>query len=82
MSRKFAKPSLTIAQQIAYLRAAGMSVADDARAEHWLAHVSYYRLSGHRSPKRAGDVCLDKAPLIAPVKPLARDRGHALRLLP
>lgn len=47
MTRAFAKPALTIDQQIAKLRAAGMTVADDDRARHWLSHVSYYRLSGY-----------------------------------
>ena len=47
MTRRFAKPSLTIAAQIAHLHAGGMTVDDHARAEYWLTHVSYYRLSGY-----------------------------------
>jgi abortive infection bacteriophage resistance protein len=47
MPRSFTKPSLTIDQQIAHLRAEGMAVADDRRAEHWLSNVSYYRLSAY-----------------------------------
>lgn len=47
MTRRFIKPSLTIPQQIAHLESVGMTVADQARAEHWLRHVSYYRLSGY-----------------------------------
>lgn len=47
MAGHFAKPSLTIDQQIAHLRAAGMAIADEERARHWLSHVSYYRLSGY-----------------------------------
>jgi abortive infection bacteriophage resistance protein len=47
VTRSFAKPSLTIAAQIAHLQASGMTVADHARATHWLSHVSYYRLSGY-----------------------------------
>lgn len=47
MTRSFAKSSLTIAEQIAHLRASGMTVADESRAAHWLTHVSYYRLSGY-----------------------------------
>jgi abortive infection bacteriophage resistance protein len=47
MSRPFAKPSLTFTQQIAHLQASGMTVADTPRAEAWLQHVSYYRLSGY-----------------------------------
>lgn len=47
MTRTYAKPSLTIDQQIAHLRAKGMHIADDAAAEYWLRHVSYYRLSAY-----------------------------------
>ena len=46
----FSKPSLTIAQKIAHLRARGMAVPDMAKAEHWLRHVSYYRLSAYWLP--------------------------------
>lgn len=47
---RFAKPSLTLAQKIAHLRARGMAVPDIAKAEHWLRHVSYYRLSAYWLP--------------------------------
>lgn len=47
MSRTYAKPTLTIPQQIAHLQAEGMTIADFARAEYWLRHVSYYRLSAY-----------------------------------
>jgi abortive infection bacteriophage resistance protein len=47
MTRSFTKPSLTITEQISHLQGCGMSVADPVRAEQWLAHVSYYRLSGY-----------------------------------
>lgn len=50
MARTFNKPSLTTAQQIAHLRAEGMTVADVPRAEHWLGNVSYYRLSAYWLP--------------------------------
>jgi abortive infection bacteriophage resistance protein len=50
MSRTFNKPATTFAQQIAHLRAAGMDVPDAVRAEHWLRHVSYYRLSAYWLP--------------------------------
>ena len=43
----YAKPALTYQQQIAHLRQSGMQVADAARAEYWLRHVSYYRLSAY-----------------------------------
>lgn len=47
MALTFSKPSLTYAQQIAHLRANGMLIADEADAEYWLRHVSYYRLSAY-----------------------------------
>lgn len=47
MTQTFAKPSLTIDEQIAHLRAKGMTIAEDAVAEYWLRHVSYYRLSAY-----------------------------------
>jgi hypothetical protein len=47
MSRVFAKPALTHQQQIAHLKLCGMIIADDSRAEYWLRHVSYYRLSAY-----------------------------------
>ncbi len=58
MTRNFTKPVLTIDQQIANLRAAGMTVANDANAGHWLSNVSYYRLSGYWH--------IDKDPAAAP----------------
>ena len=50
MTRPFNKPATTIAQQIAHLTAQGMAIADVPRAEHWLRHVSYYRLSAYWLP--------------------------------
>lgn len=47
MTRTYAKPSLTIDQQITHLRTKGMHIADEAEAEYWLRHVSYYRLSAY-----------------------------------
>lgn len=47
MTRSYAKPALSYAQQIAHLRANGMIVEDVAAAEYWLRHVSYYRLSAY-----------------------------------
>jgi abortive infection bacteriophage resistance protein len=47
MTRTYAKPALTYQQQIAHLRSNGMVIADDAQAEYWLRHVSYYRLSAY-----------------------------------
>ena len=47
MTRTYSKPALTWQQQISHLRANGMQIADDAKAEYWLRHVSYYRLSAY-----------------------------------
>ncbi len=47
MTRTYSKPALTWQQQIAHLRANGMQIDDDAKAEYWLRHVSYYRLSAY-----------------------------------
>ena len=47
---KFAKPSLSISDQIALLERRGMTIPDRARAEHYLQHVSYYRLRAYWLP--------------------------------
>jgi len=47
---RFTKVSLTIPQKIAHLQAAGMVIPDVQLAEHWLRHVSYYRLSAYWLP--------------------------------
>ena len=47
MALTFSKPSLTYAQQISHLQANGMQIPDEAAAEYWLRHVSYYRLSAY-----------------------------------
>ena len=58
MTRTYAKPALTHEQQIAHLRSNGMIIADEAQAEYWLRHVSYYRLSAYwlyfEHPKGSG----------------------------
>lgn len=50
MSQPFAKPALSIANQINKLIANGMIVGDHALAEHCLQHISYYRLSAYWLP--------------------------------
>ncbi len=47
---KFTKPSLSIADQIALLEERGMVIPDRAKAEHYLRHVSYYRLRAYWLP--------------------------------
>ncbi len=44
---KFAKPPLTVAQQLAKLKARGLTIADPSAAEHCLRYVGYYRLSAY-----------------------------------
>lgn len=44
---KFTKPSLSIADQIALLERRGMVIADRRTAEHYLSHISYYRLRAY-----------------------------------
>ena len=50
MNQPFAKPALSIADQINKLIANGMTVGDRALAEHSLQHISYYRLSAYWLP--------------------------------
>lgn len=47
---KFTKPALSIADQIALIERRGMAVPDRARAEHYLRHISYYRLRAYWLP--------------------------------
>jgi abortive infection bacteriophage resistance protein len=47
---KFAKPPLSITDQIALLERRGMAVPDHAKAAHYLLHVSYYRLRAYWLP--------------------------------
>ena len=59
---KFAKPSLSILEQIDLLRRRGMLIPDAAAAEHYLRHISYYRLRAYWLPFEqpaavAGDHC-------------------------
>ena len=44
---KYAKPALTVEQQIAQLRGRGMIFNDPERAAHYLRELNYYRLSGY-----------------------------------
>lgn len=47
---KFEKPSLSITDQIALLERRGMAVPDREAAEHYLRHISYYRLRAYWLP--------------------------------
>ena len=46
----FNKPALTITQQVELLRSRGLIIPDTSKAEHYLRHISYYRLSAYALP--------------------------------
>jgi len=48
--RPFVKPTLTLDDQIAHLKAKGMVFADENWAKQQLQHISYYRLSAYWLP--------------------------------
>jgi abortive infection bacteriophage resistance protein len=47
---QYNKPPLSLAQQIQLLENRGLLVADKNKAQHYLQHVSYYRLSAYYLP--------------------------------
>jgi len=47
---KFAKPAISINDQIALLRRRGMVIDDNQRARHYLNYISYYRLRAYWLP--------------------------------
>lgn len=49
----FPKPPKTYTEQVDLLRAKGLTVANQAFAEHCLAHFNYYRLSAYGHPFRS-----------------------------
>lgn len=50
------KQALTVSQHIEQLQKRGMQISDTAIAEHYLAHVSYYRLAGYWWPMQSDKV--------------------------
>ena len=50
----FSKPPKTYAEQVAILKGRGLSVPDEARAEHCLRHHNYYRLSTYPVTQHMG----------------------------
>lgn len=46
----FAKPPVSIADQIQLLRDRGLSIPDTQEANHYLDNISYYRLSAYMRP--------------------------------
>ena len=49
----FPKKALTLREQVELLRSRGMSIADDAKAEHYLGFINYYRLAAYWLPFEA-----------------------------
>lgn len=52
----YAKTAISIKEQIAQLRARGLSITDVTQAEHFLTHISYYRLEGYWWPMQADKI--------------------------
>lgn len=50
------KLALTINQQIEKLKNRGLVITDSDNAEHYLNHISYYRLAGYWWPMQADKV--------------------------
>lgn len=50
---KYSKPALSFSQQVALLASRGLRIEDPQRAEHYLAHINYYRLAGYFLPFEA-----------------------------
>lgn len=46
----FQKPAHSIEEQVATLRGRGLAIPDEARARHYLANISYFRLSAYTRP--------------------------------
>lgn len=47
---RYDKPALSIADQVARLQQRGLQCADEARVQHYLTHIGYYRLSAYWLP--------------------------------
>lgn len=47
---RYNKPALSIADQADRLRQRGLQFTDDARVQHYLTHIGYYRLSAYWLP--------------------------------
>lgn len=50
------KPTYTVAQHIEQLRKRGLLITDEMLAQHYLEHVSYYRLAGYWWPMQSDKV--------------------------
>ena len=61
----YAKPYVSIIDQVALLRSRGMEITDQTKAEECLRRIGYYRLSGYWYPMR--QVTVTHGPAAAPV---------------
>lgn len=48
--KSFAKPAITVAEQVTLLKARGLSIRDEQRAAHFLEAVSFFRLTPYMRP--------------------------------
>jgi abortive infection bacteriophage resistance protein len=55
----YTKPYLTVPDQVGLLRARGMFISDQAKAEVCLHRIGYYRLSGYAYPFRHREIIRD-----------------------
>lgn len=58
----FAKPTLSVVNQIALLRQRGLVISDASKASHYLQTIGYYRLSAYFLPyQKAQDLFCPEA---------------------
>lgn len=50
LAMRYDKPALSIADQAVRLKQRGLQFTDDARVQHYLTHIGYYRLSAYWLP--------------------------------
>jgi abortive infection bacteriophage resistance protein len=53
--RQFSKPSITVSEQLALLKARGLQINDEARAKLFLEAVSFFRLTPYMRPFQISD---------------------------
>jgi abortive infection bacteriophage resistance protein len=51
--KPFTKPAITVTEQLALLKARGLTIRDEARAGHFLEAVSFFRLTPYMRPFQA-----------------------------
>lgn len=53
--KTFDKPALSLDDQVTLLRSRGLIIPDEARMQHYLRFIGYYRLSGYALPFQRND---------------------------